>query len=162
MIHYEVNYYHHTEQNKSLLIIPKTGTTSIKKVMSNDTSFKEPIGEIFTVIRNPFTRVWSAYQECLRRGTFRGTFSEMLTKIELEGHSFDEHTVPQAMYLDKCPYDIDRWFSFEDRDKINRYLGCILPKLNVSVDKYNQDVVLKHYDRIYAIYIEDFHIWNTL
>jgi len=89
--------------------VPKTGGTSINKVLltkdsvkiytSHDSIRAVPDDEyfIFTIVRNPFTRLMSAWQHGVRKNIYSSNFREFTETINQN----DTWIIPQSYYINE-------------------------------------------------------------
>ena len=147
--------------------MPKTGSTSIRVALgSEDKRVDVPQFPVFTTFRNPVARCHSAYQELKRMNKWRGRwtgnrsdFDTYLTECENNGF-WNEHQMPQVDYLNqfwaRFPEIYERIFRLTDIEGIERFIGCKLPKENVSTEK---ECITKYASRIWELYPEDYYFW---
>ena len=145
--------------------IPKTGGTSITKILLEDTNTEEVSVHdslrmldcdgsyfIFTIVRNPFTRICSAFEDEYRKGNTEHDFGSYLNNID----PTNVWTFPQSYFInagqtkDKKISHIARFENYEE--------DCneILEKLNYSktIPHLNRNPI---YDRHPNLNIEEYY-----
>jgi hypothetical protein len=130
-------------QKWGFIHIPKTGGTSVTNILEKIEGTERITGHdslrvidyedlfIFTFVRNPFTRLISAFMHGVRSELYPSNFSQFLTKANIH----DLWLLQQNYYINsgktenkKVSY-IGRYENFEND------LKEVLKKLNIQVDK---------------------------
>lgn len=127
-------------QGWGFIHIPKTGGTSITNILEHQTGTQRVTGHdtirrfenpnqlfIFTFVRNPFTRLVSAYFHGLRKNEHNYNFEEYIKKSSGKGL----HLKPQTVYInsnnkEKSISYIGKYENFETD------LKFVLDKLNIK------------------------------
>lgn len=147
--------------------IPKTGGTTISNILQKEQDCEVVTGHdslrildasnyfIFTFVRNPFTRLQSAFLHGVREGFYKNDFSYFLKNVNTN----DLWLLPQSYYVnsgktaDKKISFIGKYENFtKDVDMIFDKLGIInveLPHLNKN-PKYDKHPNLQQ-DRYYKM-----------
>ena len=131
----------------AFLHIPKTGGSSLSKILLEQTGSEEisphtdlgSMGDIddyfiFTIVRNPFTRFASAYQQRVREG-FNQHFSDFIESI----YEFDFWYYPQTYFFNhnktsnRIISHICRYENYENDIKV------LLNKLNIPFSNIPHD-----------------------
>lgn len=121
--------------------IPKTGGTSISSVLSeidgteritmHDSirAFENVDGYfIFTFVRNPFTRLQSAYQHGIRKGEYTTSFSDFI-KLDLSSNIW---MMPQYYFINSGANE-KRTVSFIGKyENLNNDISYVFNKLNID------------------------------
>lgn len=142
-------------QRWGFIHIPKTGGTSITKILENQPDTQRVTGHdtarrfenpkelfIFTFVRNPFTRLVSAYFHGLRKGEHNYNFEEYIKKSNGKGL----HLRPQTVYInsnnkEKSISYIGKYENFETD------LKFVLNKLDIKNYKIPHDNRNPIYDK---------------
>lgn len=158
----------------NFLGIPKTGSTTIRRLLDiEDNSCWHYIDEgitfpyqIFTVVRDPYERFLSSYHETLRRRTHDGTIDELLKELE-NGIFKDEHTLPQADYLEEAQkYGVFSDYYLICDNSLTRQLNTLLTtdfrdiRLNETIGKGKLENGQRRI--IEEIYWKDFMIYESI
>lgn len=159
-----IRYWNSDKHKVSFLGIPKTGSSSVRATLGihpeKDWATKPKYKKTFTVIREPFARIGSAFEECKRRGTLRKgyerNFDGFVLSVKEKGF-FDEHTAPMAMYYQP----VERVFLLDDLHSLWKWL-CISgeKKANIS-DPYSIRMTSDTRALIYELYSRDFLLYNN-
>jgi hypothetical protein len=120
--------------------IPKTGGTTITNIISNQegTQFITAHDSvrmvpddyfIFTFVRNPFTRLTSAWQHGVRKNKYSTSFSHFLKTINLN----DLWILPQSYYFSAGKTDAKKINFVGKYEEFTNDAKVILNKINVDV-----------------------------
>lgn len=117
-----MNYLNDHKNEVSMLIVPKTGYTTISKSMSeNTTRDKEPKYKSFMMLRKPEDRIRSAYHEALRRRTFKGSLLMCMQELK-SGKLVDNHLLPLTNYY----HSVDKIFYFPNFEGLSNWSGIAI------------------------------------
>lgn len=176
-------------QKWAFIHIPKTGGTSLTSILdkidgtqlitSHDSIrwVEDTSSFIFTIVRNPYTRIASGYSHELRKGIHQYTFGEYLKNA----NPFHQWILPQSYYINAGSTETKK-ISFVARyenykEDIQKILNTInhtsdIPHLNQNPlyqknPNLNQEMYYKHFytenwmiDWIKERYEDDFKIFN--
>ena len=128
-------------QKWAYIHIPKTGGTSISSVLDKiqDTeriTMHDSIRAlnrvegyfIFTFVRNPFTRLLSAYQHALRKGEHTTTFSDFL-KLDLSSNIW---MMPQYYFITAGANEKRKVSFIGKYEDLNKDISYVFNKLNIN------------------------------
>ena len=153
--------------------VPKTASTSVIKILDIDANKwhflsdkKTPNYPLFCFIRNPFTRLESAFYEAKRRGTIKKefTFFDFVEKLERIAPNFrklDEHTTPQSFYI---PYGVAHFLSFEKGiiNELEKITGAKLQEERENKTEESEKELIVYdpitYNKIKKLYKKDFEL----
>ena len=166
-------------QKWAFIHIPKTGGTSLTSIIQNIEGSElvavhdsirvfEDVSDffIFTIVRNPFTRIASAYSHRLRKNEYKKSFGEFITELS-ENHL---DLIPQSYYIN-AGKDENKQVSFiakyenyiHDIQKILKKINhrSSIPHLNRNpiYDKHPNLNQEKFYKNLYS---QDWMIENIL
>lgn len=159
-----VRYWNSHQYKVSFLGIPKTGSSTVRATLGinpeRDWSLKPRYKKTFTVIREPVERLASAFQEVLRRGTFRQGYERKFSAFifSLRDHGFyDEHAAPMSLYFQP----VERVFLLENLTDVWQWLSIEKEvKANIS-PPYNVELNDEARAEIYDLYGRDFMLYNN-
>jgi len=124
-----IRYWNSQQYQVSFLGIPKTGSSTVRKILGIDTesewSLQPEYSQVFTVLREPTERIKSGYQECKRRRTLRpGTtcFGSFVKSIE-QCDFFDEHIRPMSYYFND---QVSHVFALDNLSTLWSWLNIVL------------------------------------
>ena len=176
--------------------VPKTGGTSIKsflddndldhwnrdrRLVHHDPLFmllkNNSVSEetnIFSVVRNPYTRAFSYYKHFVYQNGVLRSFNYFLNYVRNKGmplmHTNPYHRTPmiiynQSYYLhdDLGEMSLTKLYKYENLKEFEQDFNVTLPRYNVG--SYTQDEYLQNYDKqciglVKQIYLEDFINFN--
>lgn len=146
-------------QKWAYIHIPKTGGTSISSVLSkvNGTervtmhdsirAFDNADGYfIFTFVRNPFTRLLSAYQHSLRKKEFNVSFQDFL-KLEVSSHIW---MMPQYYFVTAGSTETQNVSFIGKYENLNKDISYVFNKLNINskLPHLNSNPIYKRHPNI--------------
>ena len=128
-------------QGWGFIHIPKTGGTSITEILQHQAGTEKITGHdsirrfeksenlfIFTFVRNPYTRILSAYFHGIRKGEHNYSFGDFLKKST--GNEL--HILPQTFYTNSGS-DNNRTLSYIGKyENFDNDLKIVLNKLNIE------------------------------
>ena len=166
-------------QKWAFIHIPKTGGTSLTSIIQNREGSElvavhdsirvfEDVSDffIFTIVRNPFTRIASAYSHRLRKNEYKKSFGEFITELS-ENHL---DLIPQSYYIN-AGKDENKQVSFIAKyENYIHDIQKILKKINhrSSIPHLNRNPIYdKHphlnQEKFYRnLYSQDWMIENIL
>jgi len=166
-------------QKWAFIHIPKTGGTSLTSIIQNIEGSElvavhdsirvfEDVSDffIFTIVRNPFTRIASAYSHRLRKNEYKKSFGEFITELS-ENHL---DLIPQSYYIN-AGKDENKQVSFIAKyENYIHDIQKILKKINhrSSIPHLNRNPIYdKHphlnQEKFYRnLYSQDWMIENIL
>jgi len=166
-------------QKWAFIHIPKTGGTSLTSIIQNIEGSElvavhdsirvfEDVSDffIFTIVRNPFTRIASAYSHRLRKNEYQKSFGEFITELS-ENHL---DLIPQSYYIN-AGKDENKQVSFIAKyENYTHDIQKILKKINhrSSIPHLNRNPIYdKHphlnQEKFYRnLYSQDWMIENIL
>ena len=166
-------------QKWAFIHIPKTGGTSLTSIIQNIEGSElvavhesirvfEDVSDffIFTIVRNPFTRIASAYSHRLRKNEYKKSFGEFITELS-ENHL---DLIPQSYYIN-AGKDENKQVSFIAKyENYTQDIQKILKKINhrSSIPHLNRNPIYdKHphlnQEKFYRnLYSQDWMIENIL
>ena len=166
-------------QKWAFIHIPKTGGTSLTSIIQNIEGSElvavhdsirvfEDVSDffIFTIVRNPFTRIASAYSHRLRKNEYKKLFGEFITELS-ENHL---DLIPQSYYIN-AGKDENKKVSFIAKyENYTHDIQKILKKINhrSSIPHLNRNPIYdKHphlnQEKFYRnLYSQDWMIENIL
>jgi len=166
-------------QKWAFIHIPKTGGTSLTSIIQNIEGSElvavhdsirvfEDVSDffIFTIVRNPFTRIASAYSHRLRKNEYKKSFGEFITELS-ENHL---DLIPQSYYIN-AGKDENKEVSFIAKyENYTHDIQKILKKINhrSSIPHLNRNPIYdKHphlnQEKFYRnLYSQDWMIENIL
>ena len=119
--------------------IPKTGGTSLSSILNNiDGSELIAVHDsiralngvadffIFTIVRNPFTRIASAYLHRLRKGEYTKSFGEFITELS----EYHGDLIPQSYYINAGKTEDTQVSFIAKYENYNNDIQHILTKIN--------------------------------
>lgn len=169
--------------------IPKTGGTTITKILSEDTDVEFVTSHdslrlipdnyyIFTFVRNPFTRLASAWMHGVRKNLYNPSFDYFLKEV----NENDVWILPQTFYTNAGKGENKKVSFIGKYEDFNNDLEKVLTKINVKYNKiphlnrnpiYNNHPNLKQHsyykhlfqekwmiDWVHERYYNDFKIFN--
>lgn len=116
----------------------------------------------FSVVRNPFTRIYSYYDHYKRFFFKQISFNDFLQKIE-KGEMSNNSLVglDQSFYIfENGKTELNKIYRFEDIKELESDLGVFLDNFNVgsySKEEYNNDYTERNIELVKTIYARDFH-----
>jgi len=166
-------------QKWAFIHIPKTGGTSLTSIIQNIEGSElvavhdsirafDDVSNffIFTIVRNPFTRIASAYSHRLRKNEYKKSFGEFITELS-ENHL---DLIPQSYYIN-AGKDENKKVSFIAKyENYTNDIQKILKKINhrSSIPHLNRNPIYdKHpnlnQEKFYKnLYSQDWMIENIL
>ena len=125
--------------NWGFIHIPKTGGTTITNILESVDETKRLSGHdslrvidsdnlfIFTFVRNPFTRLVSAFLHGIRQGIYPNDFTQFLNQANMA----DLWLLPQSYYVNSGETDKKRVSYIGKYENFDSDLNYILNKLNI-------------------------------
>ena len=166
-------------QKWAFIHIPKTGGTSLTSIIQNIEGSElvavhdsirvfEDVSDffIFTIVRNPFTRIASAYSHRLRKNEYKKSFGEFITELS-ENHL---DLIPQSYYIN-AGKDENKQVSFIAKyENYIHDIQKILKKINhrSSIPHLNRNPIYDNHphlnqEKFYRnLYSQDWMIENIL
>lgn len=147
------------KQKWGFIHIPKTGGTSLTNILQTQPDTEKITGHdsiriiddeslfVFTLVRNPFTRLQSAFLHGVRKGEYNPDFSMFLKTANMN----ELWLLPQTFYVNagktskKQISYIGRYENYENDVKV------ILNKLNLKIDNiphYNRNPIYEKHPNI--------------
>lgn len=190
----QYQYYHFartTHENVSLKLcnihIPKTGSTSLKALLNlKDAGFTKSKGFItMIVIRNPMTRIVSAFTQVLKKHpqphmiiTQNAEFYKHQNNLDksfelfldfITDNFYDPHVIPQSVFLREKHLTLDEIDYVIDFDHLHEQIKPILKRVGISNNtlphrnkkRFNINID-KHFEKIKSLYKEDFELYEQV
>ena len=141
--------------------IPKTGGTSLSSILNNiDGSELIAVHDsiralngvvdffIFTIVRNPFTRIASAYLHRLRKGEYTKSFGEFIAELS----EYHGDLIPQSYYIN----------AGKTEDTQVSFIAKYEKHPNLKQQKFYKEFYTENWmiDNILERYQDDFKIFN--
>jgi hypothetical protein len=131
-------------QGWGFIHIPKTGGTSITEILQHQIGTEKITGHdsirrfenseklfIFTFVRNPYTRILSAYFHGMRKGEYNCSFEEFLKKSNGKGL----HMLPQTFYTGSGSNNKQTLSYIGKYENFEKDLKFIFKKLDIKYTK---------------------------
>ena len=139
----------------------KSASTSITSMLWQSNEGNKPAYlKRFTVIREPFARLQSIYNQVKRNGDTSENITSFLERIKSEGFR-DPHELPQTWFIQDC--ENLTFFTLEQMKEVVNFIGCFDKKQHFhNQSKTRPELSKKDKALIEEIYHEDFKLYNKI